>query len=94
MLDTTNPQELEELIKIVKTATNAMHEKGLPEFSLIAVNLDWDEVQWVVSFYTDYGNEYIHIRISDTSPAWQIEGNYVYKGCAYDNDWELPGIRP
>ncbi len=94
MLDTTNPQELKELIEIVGIATNAMHEEGFPEFSLIAVNWDWDSSLWVVSFYTDYSNsEYIHILITDTSSPFESTRKYLYKGCAYDDNWELPGIR-
>jgi hypothetical protein len=56
--------KLEELVKIATKASEKMLESGCPDFSLTGIKWDEEEAEWIVSFYSDYGNENSHIGVS------------------------------
>lgn len=71
--------KLEELIKIATKASERMLESGYPDFLLTGIKWDEEETEWIVSFYSDYGNESNHIGVTATA-----NGKYVTTGKYYE----------
>lgn len=71
--------KLEELVKIATKASDRMVESGYPDFSLTGIRWDEEENEWIVSFYSDYGNENSHIGVTATT-----NGGYVTTGKYYE----------
>ena len=72
--------KLEELFKIATKASERMLESGYPDFSLTGIKWDEEENEWIVSFYSNYGNnENSHIGVTATT-----NGGYVTTGKYYE----------
>lgn len=68
--------KLEELFKIASKASEQMITSGYPDFSLTGIKWDEGENEWIVSFYSDYGNENSHIGVTATANGYVTTGKY------------------
>ncbi|MEH2200095.1 hypothetical protein [Nostoc sp.] len=68
--------KLGELVKIATKASEKMLQSGYPDFSLTGIKWDEEEAEWIVSFYSDYGNENSHIGVSATANSYVTTGKY------------------
>lgn len=55
----------QEISKIIKKANEFLEEEQIPDFSILGVVWDDDDCQWLVMFYSDYGNEFINVWVTE-----------------------------
>lgn len=68
--------KLEELLQIATKASEKMITFGYPDFSLTGIKWDEEENEWIVSFYSDYGNENNYIGVALTASGYVTTGIY------------------
>ncbi len=76
--------ETQELINIVDTANDCMDARGIPEYSLLAVQWNDEIDRWEVVYYSDYGIDYTTVFVQQLS-----RGHYMATGETGGSDWGL-----